>query len=106
MPQRYDIKVCLKKPSDLSLRNVRLIVRSDLSTEYNKLLEERKKANQVLRDLTPLEGGIDDAESLEGWVRMMNGKVEMITEEMKRLQSKITCELKCLRSWSITTHHP
>lgn len=42
-----------------------------------------------MKELTPLEGGIGDSEALEGWVRMMNGKVEMITEEMKRLQGKI-----------------
>lgn len=46
----------------------------------------------MLKELTPLEGGIADSEALEGWVRMMNGKVEMITEEMKRLQGKISRE--------------
>jgi hypothetical protein len=57
------------------------------------LLAQIDKANKVLKDLTPLEGGIQDVEALEGWVRMMKGKVDMITEEMKRLQDRITREL-------------
>lgn len=64
----------------------------DLSNRFTTLLTQKHNADKVLRDLTPLEGGIGDSEALEGWVRMMNGKVEMITEEMKRLQSKIARE--------------
>lgn len=49
-------------------------------------------ADEVLRSLTPLEGGIADAQALEGWVRMMVGKVEVMGEEMKRLQGKLARE--------------
>lgn len=47
-------------------------------------------ANKVIKDLAPLETGVQDAEALEGWVRMKNGKVDMITEELKRMQDKLT----------------
>ncbi|WVW84815.1 hypothetical protein I302_106850 [Kwoniella bestiolae CBS 10118] len=64
----------------------------DLSQRFTTLLTQTHKANQVLKDLTPLEGGIADHEALEGWVRMVNGKVDMITAEMKRLQDKLTLQ--------------
>jgi hypothetical protein len=57
-------------------------------------LTQKHNADKVLKELTPLEGGIGDHEALEGWVRMMKGKVEMITEEMKRLQGKIARMLR------------
>ncbi|WVQ83011.1 hypothetical protein IAT38_005149 [Cryptococcus sp. DSM 104549] len=64
----------------------------DLSKRFTALLTSTHNANKVLKDLTPLEGGVADHEALEGWVRMMNGKVEMITAEMKRLQDKVTLQ--------------
>ncbi|WVQ96616.1 hypothetical protein IAU59_003721 [Kwoniella sp. CBS 9459] len=64
----------------------------DLSQRFTTLLTQTHNANRVLRDLTPLEGGVADHEALEGWVRMMNGKVDMITAEMKRLQDKLTLQ--------------
>ncbi|KAK1925787.1 hypothetical protein DB88DRAFT_485114 [Papiliotrema laurentii] len=64
----------------------------DLSNRFTTLLTQKHNADKVLKELTPLEGGIADSEALEGWVRMMNGKVEMITEEMKRLQGKISLQ--------------
>ncbi|KAK8858687.1 hypothetical protein IAR55_002916 [Kwoniella newhampshirensis] len=64
----------------------------DLSQRFTSLLTQTHNANKVLKDLTPLEGGAADHEALEGWVRMMNGKVEMITDEMKRLQSRLTLQ--------------
>ena len=62
---------------------------ADLSQRFTTLLRQKHDADKVLKELTPLEGGIQDHEALEGWVRMMNGKVEMISEEMKRLQDQI-----------------
>ncbi|OCF30429.1 hypothetical protein I316_07916 [Kwoniella heveanensis BCC8398] len=64
----------------------------DLSQRFTTLLTQTHNANRVLKELTPLEGGVADHEALEGWVRMMNGKVEMITAEMKRLQDKLTLQ--------------
>ncbi|WWD05000.1 hypothetical protein V865_003071 [Kwoniella europaea PYCC6329] len=64
----------------------------DLSQRFTTLLTQTHKANQVLKELTPLEGGIADHEALEGWVRMVTGKVDMITAEMKRLQDKLTLQ--------------
>ncbi|WVQ73121.1 hypothetical protein IAR50_002685 [Cryptococcus sp. DSM 104548] len=61
----------------------------DLSQRFTTLLTQSHKANQILKDLTPLEGGLGDSEALEGWVRMMNGKVEMMGEEMSRLAGKM-----------------
>ncbi|ODN81811.1 hypothetical protein L202_02175 [Cryptococcus amylolentus CBS 6039] len=61
----------------------------DLSQRFTTLLTQSHKANQILKDLTPLEGGLGDPEALEGWVRMMNGKVGMMGEEMSRLASKM-----------------
>lgn len=63
----------------------------DLSQRFTGLLTQKHNADQILRDLTPLEGGIQDHEAFEGWVRMVTSKVEMITTEMTRLQSQITC---------------
>ncbi|WWD18580.1 hypothetical protein CI109_103033 [Kwoniella shandongensis] len=64
----------------------------DLSQRFTTLLTQTHNANKVLKELTPLEGGVADHEALEGWVMMMNGKVDMITEEMKRLQNKLTLQ--------------
>lgn len=50
-------------------------------------------ANKLIRELTPLEGGIEDTEALEGWVKMMKGKVEIMTDEMTRLRGQITRRL-------------
>lgn len=64
----------------------------DLSERYTVLLSQSHAANKVLKDLTPLEGGIGDADALEGWVRMVTGKVDMMTTELRRLQEKMTRE--------------
>lgn len=64
----------------------------DLSQRFTTLLKQTHDADRILKEFTPLEGGIQDHEALEGWVRMMKAKVEMITEEMKRLQDKIRCQ--------------
>ena len=63
----------------------------EMSLQYSGLVAQVEKANKVIKELTPLEGGVQDSEALEGWVRMQNGKVEMVTEELQRLQSKLTC---------------
>ena len=65
---------------------------AELSQQYTTIMTQKNNADKVLRDLTPLEGGIADHEALEGWVRMMKGKVDMITEEMTRLQRQIQRE--------------
>ena len=77
----------------MQLKGLMLILLLDLSQRFTNLLTQKHNADKILKELTPLEGGIADHEALEGWVRMMNGKVEMITEEMKRLQGQINCEL-------------
>ncbi|WWC62715.1 uncharacterized protein I303_105312 [Kwoniella dejecticola CBS 10117] len=64
----------------------------DLSQRFTTLLTQSHKANQVLKELTPLEGGIADHEAMEGWIRMVTSKVDMITAEMKRLQDKLTLQ--------------
>lgn len=68
----------------------------DLSERYTVLLSQSHAANSVLKELTPLEGGIGDADALEGWVRMVTGKVDMMTIELRRLQEKQTC--KCVQN--------
>lgn len=72
----------------------------EMSLQYTGLVAQVEKANKVIKDLTPLEGGVQDSEALEGWVRMQNGKVEMVTEELQRLQSKLTCGYLHLLKWS------
>jgi len=61
-----------------------------MSLKYTELVGQVENANKVIKELTPLEGGVQDSEALEGWMRMQNGKVDMVTEELKRLQSKLT----------------
>lgn len=61
-----------------------------MSLKYTALAAQVENANKVIKELTPLEAGVQDAEALEGWVRMQNGKVDMITEELKRMQDKLT----------------
>lgn len=63
-----------------------------MSIKYTALVAQVETANKVIKDLTPLETGVEDAEALEGWVRMKNGKVDMITEELSRMQNKLTCK--------------
>lgn len=63
-----------------------------MSIKYTALVAQMETANKVIKELTPLETGVQDAEALAGWVRMKNGKVDMITEELKRMQDKLTCE--------------
>jgi hypothetical protein len=62
----------------------------DASDRYLTLLQQQTRVDKLLKELTPLEGGIADPEALEGWVRTVNGKVEMTTEELRRLQGRIT----------------
>lgn len=64
---------------------------SDLSERFTTLLSQNHAANKVLLELTPLES-IADADALDGWVRMVTGKVTMMTDEMTRLHSKLTSE--------------
>jgi len=66
-----------------------------MSLKYTELAAQVENANKVIKELTPLEGGVQDSGALEGWVRMQNGKVDMVTEELKRLQSKLTCMSTC-----------
>lgn len=66
----------------------------DLSNRFTNLLTQTHQANKIFRELTRLENGISDAEALEGWVRMMVGKVEMMGKEMKRLQDSLTREFR------------
>jgi hypothetical protein len=47
--------------------------------------------NQVLRELTPLESGVDDPDAVDGWVRMMKAKVEMANQELVRLRGQMSC---------------
>ena len=61
-----------------------------MSVKYTSLVGQVDNVNKVIKELTPLEGGVQDLEALEGWIRMQNGKVDMVTEELKRLQSKLT----------------
>ena len=61
-----------------------------MSLKYTALVGQVDNVNKVIKELTPLEGGVQDLEALEGWIRMQNGKVDMVTEELKRLQSKLT----------------
>ena len=57
---------------------------------------QKDAVDRLLGELTPLEGGIQDVEALEGWIRMVTGKVDIITEELKRLQEKTRREYKFL----------
>ncbi|RXK37709.1 hypothetical protein M231_05042 [Tremella mesenterica] len=61
----------------------------ELSSQHTMATEQIEAANKIIKELTPLEGGIKDIEALEGWIRMMTAKVEMITAEMQRLQAQI-----------------
>lgn len=78
----------VKKLADLERRY------DDLSNRFTNLLTQTHQANKIFRELTRLESGISDAEALEGWVRMMVGKVEMMGKEMKRLQDNLTREFR------------
>ncbi|KAK4687060.1 hypothetical protein P7C73_g3070, partial [Tremellales sp. Uapishka_1] len=75
--------VSAKKVADMERRY------EDLSQRFTTLLSQTHGANKVLKELTPLEGGIQDFEALDGWVRMVNVKVEMSMDELRRLQDKI-----------------
>lgn len=55
----------------------------------------------MFKELTPLEGGVADADALEGWVRMVTGKVGMMNDELKRLQDKLRCECSGGRARSV-----
>ncbi|OXG18747.1 hypothetical protein C366_02856 [Cryptococcus neoformans Tu401-1] len=76
----------VKKLTDLERRY------DDLSNRFTNLLTQTHQANKIFKELTRLESGINDAEALEGWVRMMVGKVEMMGTEMKRLQDNLTLQ--------------
>lgn len=78
----------VKKLADLERRY------DDLSNRFTTLLIQAHQANKIFKELTPLESCISDVEALEGWIRMMVGKVEMMGTEMKRLQDNLTCELR------------
>jgi hypothetical protein len=67
--------------------------REELEQKYQSLLERTSKADQILKESSPiLTEGINDADALEGWVRMITGKAEMATMEIKRLNDKLARE--------------
>ncbi len=66
---------------------------SELTSEFSSLAERVAKVNAILAKASPmLQGGIEDADALSGWLQMVNGKMEMGADEMKRLTSKLECE--------------
>lgn len=69
-----------------------MLTTADLSKRYTNLLSQTHAANKVFKELTMLEGGVADADALEGWVRMVTGKVDMMNDELRRLQEKLRCE--------------
>ncbi|KAE8538889.1 hypothetical protein D1P53_005257 [Cryptococcus gattii VGV] len=85
-PDEEVVSTDVKKLADLERRY------DDLSNRFTNLLTQIHQANKIFRELTRLESGISDAEALEGWVRMMVGKVEMMGKEMKRLQDNLTLQ--------------
>lgn len=87
-PDEEVVSTDVKKLADLGRRY------DDLSNRFTNLLTQTHQANKIFRELTRLESGISDAEALEGWVRMMVGKVEMMGKEMKRLQDNLTREFR------------
>ncbi|KAJ9118185.1 hypothetical protein QFC22_004089 [Naganishia vaughanmartiniae] len=51
------------------------------------------RASQILREASPLlNAGIDDPDALEGWVKMVVGKIKVGDEEMKRLSGKLALQ--------------
>ncbi|WVN85145.1 uncharacterized protein L203_100288 [Cryptococcus depauperatus CBS 7841] len=64
----------------------------DLSQRFTNLLATTHSANQIFMTLTPLESGIKDPVALEGWIRMVVGKVEMMGGEIKRLQDQMALQ--------------
>ncbi|KAG8920466.1 hypothetical protein FRC02_000888 [Tulasnella sp. 418] len=57
---------------------------SDVSRSFKRLQAERVAADKVLKELTPLEG-IADSEGLREHLRNMTMKIDMSTDEIKRL---------------------
>jgi hypothetical protein len=60
--------------------------------DTSQLQSQILAADKVLRELTPLEGGLSDPQALEDWVKNVTGKVGIMADEMKRLQAKLDCE--------------
>ncbi|KAJ9099781.1 hypothetical protein QFC21_003779 [Naganishia friedmannii] len=51
------------------------------------------RASEILREASPLlNAGIDDPDALEGWVKMVVGKIKVSDEEMKRLAGKLALQ--------------
>lgn len=51
------------------------------------------RVNELLRNASPLlRAGIDDTDALDGWLRMVNGKLQVSDEEVRRLSDKISLQ--------------
>lgn len=69
-----------------------LILKSHIASdaEFEALKAKIERANAILRNASPLlVDGISDGDALEGWVKMVSGKVAMGDNEMKRLSDKL-----------------
>jgi hypothetical protein len=50
-----------------------------------------ERADAVLRQASPLlQEGIANPDALEGWVKMMIGKVDMGSAELKRMSERVS----------------
>ncbi|KAG2023417.1 hypothetical protein CC2G_001073 [Coprinopsis cinerea AmutBmut pab1-1] len=61
---------------------------SDVSTSFKRLQAEKRAADAVLRELTPLES-IQDNEGLGDYLKNVQSKISIFQEEIKRLNAKI-----------------
>ncbi|KAF9229358.1 hypothetical protein BS17DRAFT_689886 [Gyrodon lividus] len=62
---------------------------SDVSTSFKRLQAERRAADGVIRELTPLED-IKDPDALRDYLVNVNMKVELSQDELQRLNGKLT----------------
>ncbi|EJD55611.1 hypothetical protein AURDEDRAFT_109873 [Auricularia subglabra TFB-10046 SS5] len=60
---------------------------SDVSTSFKRLQAEKRAADGLLKELTPLES-ISDTEGLRDYLRNLSLKLEMSMEEIKRLNAQ------------------
>lgn len=59
----------------------------------SELASKVERVNKLLCEASPLlRAGIDDADALDGWLTMVNGKLQVSAEEIRRLSDKISLQ--------------
>ena len=95
------VREAVQQVQPVPVEDVSELSREEIENKYKTLREKANRADQVLKATSPLlVDGINDADALDGWMKMTSGKAEMGATEIKRLHDQLQRESKMGFNWS------